>query len=59
MENHINVAINAIKVLRTNVGQVFESLGNGIRVADNEDENNKEQLQYIQELLHSVNVNLR
>lgn len=49
----INSAINSVKVLRSNVGEVFLSLSNGIN------QDNDETLLKIQELLNLVNQNLR
>lgn len=53
MDLQITNAIQAIKTLRGNVGQVFESLGNGIS-GDQGDE--IKETNYLQEI---VNANLR
>lgn len=58
MMEQLQSALTAVKVLRTNVGQVFETLGGGIRVEQSEDGENKF-LHEIQELLTSTNSNLR
>lgn len=58
MMEQLQSALTAVKVLRTNVGQVFETLGGGIRVEQSEDGENKF-LHEIQELLASTNSNLR
>lgn len=51
-------ALSSIKQLRSSVGQVFESLGNGVRAEHGEDGENKF-LSELQELLNSTNGNLR
>lgn len=58
MMEQLQTALSAVKVLRTNVGQVFETLGGGIRVEQGEDGENKF-LHELQELLTSTNSNLR
>lgn len=57
--DQLNSALIAIKVLRSSVGQVFESLGNGIRAEHGEEGRETKFLLELQELLNSVNVNLR
>lgn len=55
----LNSALNAIKVLRSNVRSVFESVSNGLR-ADHGDEGKETKFIYeLQELLTTVNNNLR
>lgn len=55
----LQTALTAIKVLRSSVGQVFGSLGNGVR-SDHGDENKESKyLLELQELLTIVNLNLR
>lgn len=51
-------ALTAIKDLRSSVGQVFEILGNGIRI-ENGDEGDSRFISELQELLNSTNGNLR
>lgn len=56
---NIGVALNAIKRLRTSVGQVFQTLGNG---ADNEssvEDRETKLLMELQEQLNVVNGNLK
>lgn len=49
----------AIKVLRSSVGQVFDSLGNGLR-ADHGEENKEEKyIAELQELFTTINSNIR
>lgn len=57
--DQLNAALVSIKVLRSSVGQVFESLGNGIRAEHGEEGRETKFLLELQELLNSVNVNLR
>lgn len=57
--DQLNSALTAVKVLRSSVGQVFESLGNGIRADHGEDGRETKFLLELQELLNAVNVNLR
>ena len=54
----LNSGLSAIKALRSTVGQVFESLGNGVRAEHGEDGENKFLLE-LQELLNQTNSNLR
>lgn len=55
----LHTALNAIKVLRSNVGQVFTNVSNGLRV-DHGDEGKENQfMSELQELLTTVNNNLR
>ena len=55
----LHATLTSIRELRSNVGQVFYSLANGIR--DDHGEENKENkyLLELQELLATVNSNLR
>ncbi|KYN09322.1 Mediator of RNA polymerase II transcription subunit 27, partial [Trachymyrmex cornetzi] len=55
----LQTALTAIKVLRSNVGQVFDSLGNGLRAEHGEENKESKYLFELQELLTTVNVNLR
>ncbi|EFN77798.1 Mediator of RNA polymerase II transcription subunit 27 [Harpegnathos saltator] len=56
---HLLAALTAIKVLRSSVGQVFESLGNGLRAEHGEENKESKYLFELQELLTTVNLNLR
>ncbi|XP_011635162.1 mediator of RNA polymerase II transcription subunit 27 [Pogonomyrmex barbatus] len=55
----LETALTAIKVLRSNVGQVFDSLGNGLRAEHGEENKESKYLFELQELLTTVNLNLR
>lgn len=55
----LNSALVSIKVLRARVGQVFETLGNGIRAEHGEEGRETKFLMELQELLNAVNNNLR
>ncbi|XP_020286260.1 mediator of RNA polymerase II transcription subunit 27 [Pseudomyrmex gracilis] len=55
----LQTALSSIKVLRSNVGQVFESLANGLRAEHGEENKESKYLLELQELLTTVNVNLR
>lgn len=57
--DQLNSALTSVKVLRSSVGQVFESLGNGIRSEHGEEARETKFLLELQELLNAVNVNLR
>lgn len=60
MELHqLNVALNSLKVLRSNVSGVFESLGNGLRLEHGEDLKENKFIVELQDLLTTVNCNLR
>lgn len=52
-------ALNSIKVLRSNVGQVFEALGNGLRADHGEEGKETKFLLELQDWLNTVNANLR
>lgn len=52
-------SLAAIKVLRSSVGQVFDSLGNGIRADHGEENKETKYLAELQEQLTAINVNLR
>lgn len=54
----LHSALSTLKLLRANVGQIFETLGSGIRIEHSDDGENKF-LQETQELLTSTNTNLR
>lgn len=56
--DQLHSALSTLKLLRANVGQIFETLGSGIRIEHSDDGENK-YLQEIQDLLTSTNTNLR
>uniref|UniRef100_A0A182MLT5 Uncharacterized protein n=2 Tax=Myzomyia TaxID=59140 RepID=A0A182MLT5_9DIPT len=55
----INSALSQLRVLRSSVGQVFETLGTGVRADHGEEGKEQKFLQELQELLNSVNANLK
>lgn len=55
----LNSALVSIKTLRARVGQVFETLGNGVRADHGEEGKETKFLMELQELLNTVNNNLR
>ncbi|CAH1967903.1 unnamed protein product [Acanthoscelides obtectus] len=55
----LNVALNSVKVLRSNVRSVFESVGNGLRADHGDDGKENKYIIELQELLTTVNNNLR
>lgn len=57
--DQLNAALVSIKVLRSSVGQVFESLGSGIRAEHGDEGRETKFLLELQERLNAVNVNLR
>ncbi|XP_049780513.1 mediator of RNA polymerase II transcription subunit 27 [Schistocerca gregaria] len=52
-------ALNSVKVLRSSVGHVFDTLGNGLRGDHGEEGKDNKFLLELQELLSTVNVNFR
>lgn len=54
----LQTSMAAVKILRTSVAQVFETLANGVRVEHGENGDNKF-LQEMQELLTATNTHLR
>ncbi|KAK4872779.1 hypothetical protein RN001_014808 [Aquatica leii] len=52
-------ALNYLKVLRSNVGQVFETVSNGLRADHGEEGKENKFMVELQELLTTVNNNLR
>lgn len=52
-------ALNSIQVLRSNVGQIFETLGNGLRSDHGDIGKETKFFLELQELLNTVNANLR
>lgn len=56
--DQLNSALTTLKHLRTNVAQIFESLGSGVQY-DSVDEGDNKFLQEMQELLSTANSNVR
>jgi len=52
-------SLNALKVLRSNVSLVFETLGSGLRADHGEDVKESRLICELQELLATINANLR
>lgn len=52
-------ALNAVKMLRSSVGHVFDTLGNGLRADHGEEGRDTKFLLELQELLSTVNINFR
>lgn len=59
MENHLNAAINNIKTLRANVGEVFNALANGSTEDQGDETKETNFLIELQDLLNLVNQNVR
>lgn len=57
--DQLHSSLNSIKVLRLNVGLVFETLGNGLRADHGEVNKGTKFLLELQDLLNTVNANLR
>lgn len=55
----LNAALNSLKLLRSNVKRVFESVSNGLRADHGEDGKENKYILELQELLTTVNNNLR
>lgn len=55
----LQTALSSLKVLRSNVGQVFYSLANGVRAEHGEENKETKYLTELQELLTTVGTNLR
>ncbi|XP_060520191.1 mediator of RNA polymerase II transcription subunit 27 [Cylas formicarius] len=55
----LNLALNSIKILRSNVRRVFESVSNGLRADHGDDGKENKFIFELQELLTTVNNNLR
>lgn len=55
----LNSALNSVKVLRSNVRRVFESVSNGLRADHGEEGKENKYIVELQELLTTVNNNLR
>lgn len=58
MEN-LYAALTSVKVLRCSVGQIFNSLANGIRADHGEEGRDTKFLSEIEELLNAVTHHLR
>lgn len=56
---HIGTALNAIKRLRTSVGQVFSTLGHGAETESSVEDRESKLLLELQEHLNVVNGNLK
>lgn len=57
--DHLQSALTSIRTLRSNVGQVFISLSNGIRDEHGEENKENKYLLELQEILTTVSQNLR
>lgn len=57
--DQLHSALNSVKLLRTSVGQIFESLGGGIRIEHGEEQGDNKFLQELQEILTQTNSYLR
>lgn len=55
----LHIALSSIKVLRSNVGLAFESVSNGLRADHGEEGKENKFILELQELLTTVNNNLR
>lgn len=55
----LHQALASLKFLRTNVGQIFETLGGGIRIEHGEEHGENKFLLELQDLLTSTNTHLR
>lgn len=55
----LHLALSSIKVLRSNVGLVFESVSSGLRADHGEEGKENKFILELQELLTTVNNNLR
>lgn len=57
--DQLHLALSSLKFLRTNVGQIFETLGGGIRIEHGEEHGENKFLLELQDLLTSTNSHLR
>lgn len=57
--DQLHSSLNSLKLLRLNVGQIFEALGGGIRIEHGEEHGENKFLHELQELLTSTNTHLR
>lgn len=55
----LNSALNSVKVLRSNVRRVFESVSNGLRADHGEEGKENKFILELQDILTTVNNNLR
>lgn len=55
----LNSALNSVKVLRSNVRRVFDSVSNGLRADHGEEGKENKYIIELQELVTTVNSNLR
>lgn len=55
----LQTALTTVKVLRSSVGQVFESLANGLRADHGEENKETKYLYELQELVNTVGLSLR
>lgn len=55
----LHASLNAVKILRSNVGHVFESVSNGLRAEHGEEGKDAKFITELQVLLTTVNNNLR
>lgn len=57
--DQLHSALGSLKLLRTSVGQIFETLGGGIRIEHGEEHGENKFLHELQELLTLTNTHLR
>ncbi|XP_055303854.1 mediator of RNA polymerase II transcription subunit 27 [Sitodiplosis mosellana] len=57
--DQLHTALGSLKLLRTSVGQIFETLGGGIRIEHGEEHGENKFLHELQELLTLTNTHLR
>lgn len=57
--DQLHSALGSLKLLRTSVGQIFETLGGGIRIEHGEEQGDNKFLHELQELLTLTNTHLR
>lgn len=57
--DQLHSALGSLKLLRTSVGQIFETLGGGIRIEHGEEQGENKFLHELQELLTLTNTHLR
>lgn len=55
----LNIALHSLQILRSNVGQVFETVSNGLRADHGEEGKENKFVLELQDLLTNVNNNLR
>lgn len=59
MTEQLYTALSSIKELRSSVGQIFESLGGGVRAEHGVEGRDAKYLLELQDLLNAVTMNLR